>query len=321
MTRWFRRLGLVVGAGVLVALAVAAWEGEPAKPRTRPAWLTRELYPFEDRWMDIDGHLVHYLDEGRGPVLLMLHGNPTWSFLYRNIIRALADSYRCVAPDYPGFGLSTAKAGYRFTPREHSDVLEKLVLALDLKDVTLVVQDWGGPIGLGLAGRHPERVRALVIGNTWAWPVNGEPRFERFSALMGGPVGRFFIHNYNAFVNLLVPLGSARSLSSEEMRAYRSPFPTRASRTPTAVFPREIIASREYLAEVEAALPGLARKPVLIVWGAKDLAFQAGERHRFERLFPDHRTILLPDARHFIQEDEPARIASEIRRFVGNRSP
>jgi haloalkane dehalogenase len=310
-------MGLALGVGALAAAAVALWEDEPLPPRARPGWLSRELYPFEDRWLDIDGHTVHYVDEGRGPVLLLLHGNPTWSFLYRNIIRALSGSYRCIALDYPGFGLSTAKEGYRFTPREHSQVVEKLALALDLRDVTVMVQDWGGPIGLGFAGRHPERVRALVIGNTWAWPVNGDPRFERFSALMGGPVGRFFIRNYNAFVNLLIPLGTARSLGRDEMRGYRGPFPSRDSRAPTAIFPREIIASREYLAEVEANLPRLADKPALIVWGARDQAFRERERARFERLFRRHRTVVLENARHFIQEDEPERIAQEIRSFGG----
>src|SRR5207302_280108 len=124
---------------------------------------------------------VHYVDEGQGPVVLMLHGNPSWSFLYRKIIRELSTNHRCIAVDYPGFGLSTARAGYGFTPREHSAVVEKWAASLDLKDVTLMVQDWGGPIGLGWAGRNPDRVKALLIGNTWAWPVNGDKGFESFS--------------------------------------------------------------------------------------------------------------------------------------------
>lgn len=285
-------------------------------PPSRPAWLKHELYPFQDRWLDLDGNRVHYLDEGRGPALLLLHGNPTWSFLYRHIVAALVDSYRCVAIDYPGFGLSTARQGYGFTPREHSQVVEQLVHALDLSDLAMMVQDWGGPIGLGFAERDPDRVRALVIGNTWAWPLNGKPRFERFSALMGGPIGRTAIRNFNAFVNLIIPVGTARSLGHEEMRAYRGPFPTRASRTPTAIFPHQLMAARAYLADVEANLPRLSRKPALIVWGANDFAFRKPERQRFEQVFPDHRTVVLEGARHFIQEDEPGRIASEIRAFV-----
>ncbi|HZD64918.1 MAG TPA: alpha/beta fold hydrolase, partial [Acidimicrobiales bacterium] len=120
-------------------------------PQTPPApgaaWVPRELYPFESRYVDLAGARVHYIDEGRGPPLLALHGNPTWSFIYRGIVEGLADRFRCVAPDYPGFGLSTAPPGYGFTPAEHARVLEALVLELDLWDVTLMVQDWGGPIG------------------------------------------------------------------------------------------------------------------------------------------------------------------------------
>ena len=156
-----------------------------------PAWLDTSLFPFRSRFLEVDGCRVHYVDEGDGPPLLLLHGNPTWSFLYRDIVRGLRGRFRCIALDYPGFGLSAAREGYEFTPAEHADVVEQFLLALDLSDVTIMVQDWGGPIGLGLASRHPGRFRALVIGNTWAWPVNGEPTFERFSRLMGGPVGAF----------------------------------------------------------------------------------------------------------------------------------
>jgi haloalkane dehalogenase len=282
---------------------------------SRPQWLTRQLYPFEDRWLEIDGHTVHYIDEGTGPVLLLLHGNPTWSFLYRDIIRRLRGRFRCVALDYPGFGLSTAREGYGFTPREHSEVVEKLVLALDLRDVTMFVQDWGGPIGLGLAGRHSDRIAALVIGNTWAWPVQGDPCLRRFARLMGGPIGRFFIHSVNFFVNVLLPMGTARTLSAEEMHAYRWPFRSPSARRPVEVLPREILASQSYLAEVEAGLSRLSGKPALILWGVRDLAFQERHRLRFERLFPSHRTVLLAKAKHYIQEDEPERIAAEINRL------
>jgi haloalkane dehalogenase len=285
------------------------------KSRTRPKWLTRQLYPFEDQWMEIDGHTVHYIDEGTGPLLLLLHGNPTWSFLYRDIIRRLRDNFRCVAMDYPGFGLSTAREGYGFTPREHSAVVEKLFLALELRDVTMVVHDWGGPIGLGLAGRQSDRITALVIGNTWAWPAQGDARLTRFSKLMGGPIGRFFIRYFNLFVNFLLPMGTARALSSEEMHAYRWPFRTRSSRRPVEILPREIIASQPYLSEVEAGLSRLSGKPALIIWGARDLGFQERHRIRFEGHLPQHRTVLLANARHYIQEDEPERIAAEIRRF------
>jgi haloalkane dehalogenase len=190
----------------------------------RPEWLTHELFPCRSRFAEIDGHLVHYVDEGGGPPLLMLHGNPTWSFVYRHLIRLLRDRFRCVALDYPGFGLSVAAEAYDHLPESHMAVVERFVDRIGLDGFTPVVQDWGGPIGLGLAGRHAERVRALVICNTWAWPVADDPHFVRFSRLMGGPIGGFAIRNFNAFVNVMIPLGTPRrKLSAEVMRAYRRP--------------------------------------------------------------------------------------------------
>jgi len=282
---------------------------------SRPQWLDETLYPFKSHFIEIGDNRVHYVDEGRGPTLLLLHGNPTWSFLYRHIIARLAARFRCVAVDYPGFGLSTAGSGYGFTPREHSLVLERLVFALDLRGVGVMVQDWGGPIGLGFAGRCPERVHALIICNTWAWPAQGTKTLERFSKIAGGSIGRFLILNFNAFVNLLVPFGISRRLSSAEMRAYRGPFPTRASRLPTYIFPRAILHSRDYLAEVESKLARLSSKPVLILWGDRDTAFKPAERARFERVFSRHRTRILKGARHFVQEEAPEEICREVSSF------
>ena len=116
--------------------------------KTTPAWLPRELYPFESHYVDLGGSTVHYVDEGSGPAILFLHGNPTWSFLYRDVILGLRDSFRCIALDYPGFGLSWARPGYGYTAADHADTVERFVLELDLRDVTLMAQDWGGPIGL-----------------------------------------------------------------------------------------------------------------------------------------------------------------------------
>lgn len=277
----------------------------------RPDWVNAELMPFESGFLEIDGNSVHYVDEGDGPVLLMLHGNPAWSFLFRNMIERLRGRYRCVAPDLPGFGLSTARVGYGFSPVEHAGVVEVFVERLDLRGVTMFVQDWGGPIGLWTAARDPGRYHALVIGNTWAWPVDDDPHFARFSSLMGGPIGRFAIRNFNAFVNVLVPMGHRRrKLTREEMRHYRRPFPTRDSRRPTSVFPREIVASSEWLGEVEAGLDRLSHLPALVLWGDADIAFRAQERERFRAVFPRNRTHVLRGAGHFIWDDAPDEVAA-----------
>ena len=277
-----------------------------------PDWLPRHLFPVTSRLIDIEGCRVHYVDEGEGPVFLFLHGNPTWSFLYRDIIKGLMHRFRCIALDYPGFGLSHARDGYDYWPESHARILEQFIHKLNLGSFVLMVQDWGGPIGLSVALQNPRNVRGLVIGNTLAWPVKGDKHFEGFSAFMGGPIGGFLIRNFNAFVNVLIPAGTKKKLSSDIMRAYRGPFPDRASREPTHIFPREIIGSGYFLGRIEKQLPALSQHPALLLWGDRDFAFREKERARLEAIFGRHRTVILQGAGHYIQEDAAKEICIQI---------
>jgi haloalkane dehalogenase len=284
-----------------------------ASASVAPSWLPRELFPYESRFVEIEGHRLHYVDEGSGPTLLLFHGNPTWSFLYRDIIARLRPRFRCVAVDYPGFGLSRAADNYDFLPASHARVVDGFVRAIGLAEFAVMVQDWGGPIGLWVAAQHAAQVRGLVIGNTWAWPIDGDPHFERFSKLAGGRVAAFAVRHFNAFVNVMMPMGVQRGkLDPRAMAAYRGPFPTKDSRAPTNVFPREIRGSSAFLGDVQTGLAALAAKPALILWGDRDDAFREQERQRFETVFPNHRTVILRGAGHYIQEDAPAEIAEAI---------
>ena len=287
------------------------------KKNLNPSWLDRTIYPFQSRSLDLDGNTVHYVDEGKGPVLLLLHGNAAYSFLYRHIIKTLSRSFRCIALDYPGFGLSTPRDGYGFTPREHSVVVEKFVDVLHLREIRLMVQDWGGPIGLGLAGRRPDLFHTLFIGNTFAWPAQDTKHMRRFSKVAGGPVGRFVTLYFNAFLNLLLPSGVNHKLTGAEMAAYRGPFPTVQSRKPMLIFAAQILKSRDYLAEVDAGLAHLRDKPTLLLWGDADAGFKESERSRFERNIPGAQTCMLPGAKHYIQECAPDRICEAILGFEG----
>ncbi|AEF38641.1 Predicted Hydrolase or acyltransferase (Alpha/beta hydrolase superfamily) [Hoyosella subflava DQS3-9A1] len=276
-----------------------------------------ELFPFRSRFLEIDGNAIHYIDEGSGPTLLFLHGNPTWSFVYRDVIRSLRDEFRCVALDYPGFGLSVAAPGYRYLPDEHADVVVAFIDRLGLSNTTLIVHDWGGPIGLYAAEKRPDKFERLVVANTWAWPFNGDLRVELFSRLLGGPVGRELIQRFNLFVNALIPAGHRlRKLDAAEMAHYRQPLATPERRAASAVFPRAITASRTFLAEVEAGLADIASLPVLIVWGDADIAFRATERQRWEQIFADHDTVIIEGAGHFVQSDAPDKVAASIRHWL-----
>ncbi len=275
-----------------------------------------ELFPVEHRFVDLDGARIHYVDEGAGEPVLLLHGNPTWSFLYRKIITGLRDEFRCVALDYPGYGMSDPAPGYGFTPAEHSAVLERFVDELKLTDLTIMVQDWGGPVGLGLAGRRPELVRRFIIGNTFAWPLTDFP-VRMFSAMLGGPPGRLLTRWFNLAPRVFFTRGFAQPVPREVMRLYLAPWRDPARRAPAAIMPRQLIAAAPYLAEVEAGLPKIADRPALIVWGLKDFAFRDAERRRFEEAFPRHRTVTLADSSHFVQEDAGEQIAAEFKAFRG----
>ena len=287
----------------------------------RPGWVSDELFPFQSRWATVDGHRLHHVDEGvhdaTAPTLLMLHGNPTWSFVYRGVIASLRDSFRCVALDYPGFGLSEARAGYRFTPEEHARVVAEFVEQQDLRGVVLVAQDWGGPIGLWAAEQAPERFAGLVVANTWAWPVNGDLHFEVFSRTLGGPVGRELIRQLNLFVRLTVPFGHRRrSVSSQEMAHYLQALSTRPRRHASAVLPQAIRGASGFLSEVEAGLPRLAHLPALILWGDADVAFREAERARWRELLPRHTDVTLAGAGHFPQSDAPEDFAGAVRDWL-----
>ncbi|MCB0917741.1 MAG: alpha/beta fold hydrolase [Actinobacteria bacterium] len=280
----------------------------------RPDWFDARLFPVESRWLDVDGCSIHYVDEGSGPTLLMLHGNPTWSFLYRRLIAGLADRFRCVALDYPGFGLSGARAGYGFTPQEHAAVVTSFVRELDLRDATPIVQDWGGPIGLSAVLADRDRYSRLIIGNTWAWPMS-TIKMQVFSELMGGSVtGGLMSRRFNAFVGQIIPRSMRRrELTDAEMAMYRGPFPTDESRVPVQVFPREITKAKTLLAELADRADSYADLPTLLLWADADIAFGPSEFSRWNLVLDDVRPYVLHGAGHYWQDDAGEEAALAIR--------
>ncbi len=212
------------------------------------------LFPFESRWIETGAGRVHYVDEGDGPPLLLLHGNPTWSFLYRGIVIRLRAICRCIALDYPGFGLSDHPATYGYTPAEHAAVVHEVVRALDLQELTIMGQDWGGPIGMRVALAEPDRIRALVMGNTWYWPVDAL-HLRAFSWIMSTGFMQARILRRNLFVEKVLPAGVKHPLAPEVLDHYRGPFPTAHSRTGVAEFPRQITRADAWLRRIARAVP------------------------------------------------------------------
>ena len=272
------------------------------------------LYPFTSRWFESSQGRVHYLDEGSGPVIMFFHGNPTWSFLYRDIIAGLRDQFRCIAVDYLGFGLSDRPSGFSYRIAEHAQVVGELVDHLNLDGFLTMGQDWGGPIGMAVAVERADRVRGVVLGNTWFWPAADLPT-KAFSVVMGSPPMQWAILRRNFFVEKLIPAGTATRLTDAVMEHYRRVQPTPQARAGVARMPKEILAARPLLERLAREVPDkLGGKPALLVWGMKDPAFRPGPNvPRMRAAFSDHVFVELPDAKHFIQEDAPERITQAIR--------
>jgi haloalkane dehalogenase len=275
-----------------------------------------QLYPFTSRWLDHDVGRVHYIDEGSGPTILFLHGNPTWSFLYRGVVVRLRQRFRCVAVDYPGFGLSARPDDYGYTPGEHADVVRDLVRHLDLHDLTIMGHDWGGPIGMRVAADETARVRALAMANTWYWPID-DWHLKAIGYVLGSAPMQKLLVDRNLMVERALPAGVALPLAAGVLDHYREAQPGPRARRGVAELARQLLAGAAWLGELEDDVrERLAGLPLLLVWGMQDLAFPARYIGRFRDDF-EHVTIRRVPARHFVTEDAPAEVAAGLEEFVG----
>ena len=209
----------------------------------------RSLFPFESRWFEGPYGRHHYIDEGSGPVVVLAHGNPTWGFLYRKMVTSLvATGFRCVVPDMLGYGLSEHPPNFGFTAREQADALSALIRALDLHDLLLVGQDWGGPVGLGAVVRRPERVRGVILGSTFAWRASGVTRWIAY-VLRSGFAQRWMLES-DTFIRRVLRLARAK-LSEREQMHYQAVAASPELRKAKTVLPRELIDADGWLTELE----------------------------------------------------------------------
>jgi haloalkane dehalogenase len=279
------------------------------------------LYPFRSRRLALEAGRMHYLDEGppEAEPLLCVHGNPTWSFYWRGVVQAFRRTRRVVVPDHLGCGLSDRPREFGWRLVDHVEALERLVLALDLRRITLVLHDWGGPIGLGFARRRPERVARLVLTNTAAFPVRRVPFALRVARAPG--LGALLVRGLGLFSGLAPRLASARGLEPLVRRGLRAPYSSWDERLAVHRFVRDIPVgpghpSWEELLAIEAALPGLADRPTLLVWGERDWVFTPALRDELRRRLPAAELVSLPDAGHLVAEDAPLELERALREFL-----
>lgn len=283
-----------------------------------PAWLDRAAYPFASHWLDLPVGRMHYVDEGHGRPVLFVHGTPTWSFLYRRLLLGLRDGYRCIAPDNLGFGLSAKPAGWSYTPEAHSQNLALLVERLGLRDLVLVVHDFGGPIGLPYALDHPENVAGVVVLNTWMWSTRGSnPRAEPVIKLLGTGFGRLLYERLNLSVRVELPmLWSERAkLTPALHRQYLGPMDSPQARHGSWVLARELLGSSPWFASLWQRRAALATLPALLAWGQRDPLLGAEHLLRWQQALPQATTVLL-EAGHFVQEAAPEELLAAVSDFL-----
>ncbi len=280
-------------------------------------------FPFEPRWVRVAPDVrLHYVEAGAGDPVLLLHGNPTWSYLYRRFLPPIADAgFRAVAVDHMGFGRSDRPQGHRrYHLRAHVDNLVACIRELDLRGITLVMQDWGGPIGFGAALAEPERISRLVVMNTWLGVLPEGIRLPFHEPFRQRGLGEMLALGANLFVEAMFAGMRPETATPLLAEAYRAPFPDYYSRVPILAFARDIPVGEDhpsapYMAELGAGAAEL-RLPTLLVWGMRDPVLPPPILEGWKALYPDAEVLELPDARHYLQEDEPRAISERIVAFL-----
>lgn len=288
------------------------------------------LFPFKRNFLDLNGHNYHYLNEGQGDPVIMVHGNPSWSFYYRNLVTALSNQYQCIVPDHIGCGLSDKPSdkNYQYTLEQRIDDLEALLKHLDItENITLVVHDWGGMIGMGYAARYPERIKRLVVLNTAAFNL---PKAKKFP----GPLwicrntylGTVLVRGFNAFSAIASYVGVKRKAMPKAIRqAYVAPFNSWKNRISTLRFVQDIPLlphHRNYLLieDIAESLNKFQHTPTLICWGLKDFVFDKHFLDVWKIKMPHAKINEFADCGHYILEDASNEVINQIQDFLSSNT-
>ncbi len=285
-------------------------------------------YPFQSHFIELDGQQLHYLDEGDQSVdpVIMVHGNPSWSFYYRNVVSALSNKYRCVVPDHIGMGLSSRPNNneYQFTLDQRVSDLEQLLDKLGInKDITLIVHDWGGMIGMAYATRYPDRIKRIVILNTAAFALPENKSFPWQLILCRIPVlGALLIQGLNLFcIGAVKKCVTKKKMRKEISHAFLAPYDNWHNRLAVRKFVEDIPLDKDHIAyetvnRVANNLYTLKEKPMLICWGFKDFVFDKHFFEQWQQYFPDAESHTFEDSGHYILEDESETVVQLVQAFM-----
>lgn len=285
---------------------------------TPPTWLDRSEFPFSSHSFAHSQGRLHYVDEGRGPTMLFVHGTPEWSFGFRHLIKAFAGTNRCIAVDHLGFGLSDKPQQGDYSVPAHAGRLQDLIEHLGLKNITLVVTDFGGGIGLQHALEHPGNVRGIVLYNTWMWDLMPDKRFSRPTSVMDSWFGRFLYLNFGFSVNVMMPnaYGDRSALTKAIHAHFRKALPDAASRVATFALVQEIKNAGPFWQAQWARVDRLRSIPTLLCWGLQDRFFPPDLLERWKQALPQASVVTFPESGHFVHEEAADQLHRVMRAFL-----
>jgi len=284
-----------------------------------PEWINKELYPFQSHFITIENNQIHYIDEGTGTTLLFVHGTPEWSFGYRDVIKQLRKSFRCVAIDLLGFGLSDKPKGTDYTCEAHSRRLTTFITQLRLKKLSVIANDFGGSISLGYVLDHPDNVDKIILFNTWMRSLKNDKHYSGPAKILNSWLGRFLYLTMNAPVNTIMPAayGDKRKLSPEVHRHYKLALPP-GKRGAAYALALEMSYANVWWQSLWERLNTLSPDKFLFFWGMKDKFVPPYELENWKSKLPGSRYILFEDAGHFVQEEKPDEMSRAIEEFMSS---
>lgn len=280
-------------------------------------WLDTSEYPFTSNYFDINGQKLHYIDEGKGEIILFVHGTPSWSFEYRNVIKSLKSDFCCIAFDHIGFGLSDKPEHYDYSTQNHSRTFEKFVCEKQLENFTLVVHDFGAVIALNFALQYPEKVKNIVVLNAWLWSSKSDPEYTKMSKILKSPLLPFLYRYLNFSPKFILPKSFGdRKISNKLLKQYTRPFADKTQRNGTLAFAKSLLNDQDWFEELWSKRETITAKPTLLLWGMKDPILKSNYLDKFESGFHNSTTIQLKSSGHFPQEEQPEIVAKEIAKFA-----
>lgn len=279
-----------------------------------PSWLDTQAYPFDHHYMPFGSHRMHFVDVGEGPVILFVHGTPSWSFDFRMQIKALSRDFRCIAIDHLGFGLSDKDSDADYSTQAHAQRLLEFIERLDLKNIHLVLHDFGGPIGVQTFYQATERFASITLINTWLWSSEGDPDYQKMKKILKSPLLPFLYKYLNFSARFILPAAFGdKKLSKPLKRQYTAPFAQPSQRYGTIAFAKSLLHDQPWFESLWERRKLLESLPLHLIWGMKDPVIGQQHLEKWQQAFPKANTLKLDTAGHFPQEEEAEAMTSFLK--------